>query len=169
MIRARTTSAAETQQLAANIAEVLRPQDLLLLSGDLGAGKTTFAKGLGKALGVTEPITSPTFVLIRSYEADLPLHHADIYRIEHLQEVIDLGLMELLDEGGVALVEWGELAAPVFPRDYLEIRFQLGDDDESRDFRIRGVGSSWALREKLVAECIGSWTVDGSDDGEGER
>lgn len=159
MIHARTKSAEDTQLLAASIAELVRPRDLVLLVGEIGAGKTTFTQGFGKALGVDENITSPTFVLVRSYQAKIPLHHVDIYRLDHLQEVIDLGLMEMLDEGGVALMEWGDLAVPVLPRDYLEIQLKITEDGLGRTVRFRGIGNNWALREKSICDFITNWLV----------
>lgn len=162
MIVARTASAEETQSLAGALAAQVRPADLVMLVGEIGAGKTTFTKGFGRALGIDEPITSPTFVLLRSYEGSMVLHHVDIYRLEHLQEVIDLGLMELLDEGGVALVEWGDLAEPVLPRDYLEVRLAVeGEDSEARRIEVRGVGPGWSTREESLRGALSQWTVGG--------
>lgn len=160
MIRAKTTDEAQTRALAGAVASAMLPRDLVLLAGSMGAGKTTFTKGFGAALGITEPITSPTFVLMRSYEGSLPLHHVDIYRLEHLQEVIDLGLMELLDEGGVALVEWGQLAEPVLPRDYLEVRIHIDDeDDDTRHYEFSGVGKAWEAREAAIGQSVKPWVI----------
>ena len=114
-----TDSAGATRELAAALAPVCGPGDVLLLSGDLGAGKTTFAQGFGAALGIDEPVTSPTFTLVRQYEVTpgpagvRTLLHADVYRLEHLGEIADLGLGQLVEDGGVALVEWGDAAEPV--------------------------------------------------------
>ena len=146
MISAATKSAEDTRDLAAHLAEHVLSGDILLLSGDLGAGKTTFTQGFGRGLGVTEQITSPTFMLVQLYPARLTLVHVDVYRLEHLQEIVDLGLSEMLDEDAVALIEWGEAAAPVLPADYLRVRIEFGDADDDRRFSIEPVGVSWLGR-----------------------
>ena len=88
MLTARTKSADDTRALAAELAAVTRPGDLVLLAGDLGAGKTTFVQGFGRALSVEEPITSPTFVIVHTYEGAFPIVHVDAYRLEYLQELL---------------------------------------------------------------------------------
>lgn len=163
MINAVTKSAEDTQAFAGALTEVVRSHDLVVLAGEIGAGKTTFTQGFGIALGVAEPITSPTFVLLRSYPARLTLHHADIYRVEYLQEVVDLGLMEILDEGGVALVEWGDLASPVLPRDFLEVQMSVAGDELCRRISLRCVGPDWAARETAVGKAISAWAVLGEE------
>jgi len=105
VLTAHTKSADDTRALAAELAAVARPGDLLLLAGDLGAGKTTFVQGFGKALRVEDAITSPTFVIVHTYQGAFPIVHVDAYRLEHLQELLDLGLGELLDHEGVTLIE----------------------------------------------------------------
>lgn len=160
MIRAHTKSADDTQAFAAALAAGVADGDLILLVGEIGAGKTTFSKGFGRGLGVTEAITSPTFVLMHTYPGRMPLHHVDIYRLDHLQEVIDLGLMELLDEGGVALMEWGDLATPVLPHDLLEIHLSVsGDDFDSRDIVLKGVGAHWSVRENALIQHVQQWVA----------
>ena len=119
---ARTSAVGETQALAAELAALAEPGDLIVLAGDLGAGKTAFVQGFGRGLGVTEPITSPTFTLAQQYEGRLLVHHLDVYRLDQLGEVAELGLGELLDDGGVVLIEWGDAILPVLPNDYLEVR-----------------------------------------------
>src|SRR3954453_2070098 len=137
-----TTSAADaTHDLGAAIAELARPGDVLLLAGELGAGKTAFVQGFGRGLGVTEPITSPTFMLARQHSGGrLVLHHLDVYRLEQMQEVFDLGLPEVLDEGGVTIIEGGDAIAPALPADYLELRLRFGPDDDDRVIEIQPVG-----------------------------
>lgn len=157
MITALTKSPDDTREMGALLAALARAGDLILLSGDLGAGKTTFAQGFGQGLGVEEPIVSPTFVLMRSYTGSLPLVHCDVYRLDRLQEVIDLGLPEVLDEGAVALVEWGDVAAPSLPADYLEVRLAFADGDDDRHVEMRAVGPSWWPRWEQVTLAFSRW------------
>jgi tRNA threonylcarbamoyladenosine biosynthesis protein TsaE len=152
----RTTSVDATRQLAAAMATLARPGDLLLLVGDLGAGKTAFTQGFAGGLGVDEPITSPTFTLARSYKGRMVLNHLDVYRLENVQEAEDLGLGELLEDG-VTVIEWGDTIAPVLPPDYLELRFTFGEDDDDRDLATRIVGPSWAARQRTLTELLGPW------------
>ncbi|HET9061559.1 MAG TPA: tRNA (adenosine(37)-N6)-threonylcarbamoyltransferase complex ATPase subunit type 1 TsaE [Acidimicrobiales bacterium] len=116
-------------RLGAAVAEVLGPGDTILLGGDLGAGKTTFTKGLAAALGARGPVTSPTFVLVHSYPTarGWDLLHADVWRLEQLQEVVDLAIPELLEDGAAAVVEWGERAAPALGTDRLHVEIDFED------------------------------------------
>lgn len=155
---ARTKSVDETRQLGAALAELARAGDLLLLAGDLGAGKTAFTQGLGRGLGVDEPITSPTFTLAREYQGTrLRLHHLDAYRMESMAEIFDVGLPELLDDEAVVVVEWGDAIAPGVPADFLEIRITLGESDDDRAFEVRPVGPSWSARERAVSTVLAPW------------
>jgi len=165
---ARTRSVEETRELAAAVARVAQPGDLVLLSGDLGAGKTAFVQGFGRCLGVTEPITSPTFTLAQQYEGRLTVHHLDVYRLDQLGEVADLGLAELLDDGGVVLIEWGDAILPVLPNDHLEVRLVYGDPGDGEDDRrilVRPVGPSWAARQVSLLEALAPWAVAPADAG----
>jgi tRNA threonylcarbamoyladenosine biosynthesis protein TsaE len=159
-----TSSADATRALASSVAAACVPGDVLLLSGDLGAGKTTFAQGFGRALGIDEPVTSPTFTLVRQYEvAEGPgglrvLLHADVYRLEHLAEVADLGLGQLVEDGGVALVEWGEAAEPVLGDGALRLRLEADpDDDDRRTVTVSADGPSWAARWPDLADALAPW------------
>ncbi|MGH9164861.1 MAG: tRNA (adenosine(37)-N6)-threonylcarbamoyltransferase complex ATPase subunit type 1 TsaE, partial [Acidimicrobiales bacterium] len=111
-----------------------------------------------RGLGIAEAIVSPTFTLVRSYAGRLNLVHCDAYRLERLQEVEDLGLAELLDDGGVAVIEWGEVVAPALPADFLEIRFDSGEADDDRLIELRPVGPSWTARWPAVERAVGSWS-----------
>ena len=152
MISASTTSPEETAQLASGLADIAVPGDVLVLVGDLGAGKTAFSKAYGAALGVSEPMTSPTFTLARQYEGRMPLHHLDVYRLEQMAEVLDLDLPDLFDSGGAVLIEWGDAIMPMLPSDYLEVRFTFGVGDDDREIELNLVGESWADRESNLQE-----------------
>jgi tRNA threonylcarbamoyladenosine biosynthesis protein TsaE len=158
---ATTTSVEQTREVGAALAELLRPGDVIVLAGDLGAGKTALTQGIGAGLGVTGTITSPTFTLVHVYEdGRLPVHHLDVYRLEQLDEVLDIGLPELLDEGGVVLVEWGDAILPVLPADHLEVRLAYGDGDDDRTLTMRPGGTTWSARERALAAALRDWVAD---------
>ncbi len=98
----------DTFAIAKRVADRLKGGETILLNGDLGAGKTTFTKGLALALGVTETVTSPTFTYVKEYEGRLPLYHFDMYRVADADEVYELGLEEYFYKGGVVVVEWNK-------------------------------------------------------------
>jgi len=155
---ARTSSVDATRDLGAALAEIARAGDLVLLAGDLGAGKTAFAQGFGRGLGVRERITSPTFTLANEYQgARLRLHHLDVYRFEEMAEVFDVDLPELLDDDAVVLVEWGDAIAPAVPADYLEVRLTLGEGDDDREIALRPVGASWSARSRALSTICAPW------------
>ena len=156
-MKLKTSSPAETQAIAAALASVVRAGDVILLSGDLGAGKTTFTQGFARALGVTDPVTSPTFTLMNEYRGRLRVLHADVYRLESLQEVIDLGIGELVEEDSVALVEWGEAAAPALPG-HLTITIEHGDGDDDRIMTLAPSGAAWLERIGAMEAALADWT-----------
>lgn len=120
-----TASPAETKAVAAALAPELLPGDTISLSGDLGAGKTVFVQGLASGLGVTEPVTSPTFTIVHEYDGHYPVLHLDVYRLGSFQEVIDLGFDELSDPTAILVVEWGEAVAPLLPPKHLAVEIRL--------------------------------------------
>jgi tRNA threonylcarbamoyladenosine biosynthesis protein TsaE len=154
-------SLAATHAVAATVAACCRPGDIVVLAGEMGAGKTAFAQGFGKALGVAEPITSPTFTLVQSYSTPAgQFHHADVYRLEQLNEVADLALGELAEFRGIVVVEWGDVVSAALG-DHLEVRLGLVDDitgdldsiaDQQRRIAITPSGRSWAQRWPALAE-----------------
>jgi tRNA threonylcarbamoyladenosine biosynthesis protein TsaE len=171
MLSVRSASLAQTHAIAAAIASVARSGDLIVLAGEMGVGKTAFAQGFGQALGVTQPITSPTYTLVHSYSAGrLTLHHADIYRLNSLHEISDLALPELAEANGVVLVEWGDVVESSWG-DHLLITLSVLDEEddaegEADDFAApegRGIaivpsGRAWAtrwaeLQQRVVAAC----------------
>jgi tRNA threonylcarbamoyladenosine biosynthesis protein TsaE len=153
-LRTVTRSADETLQLAAEIGALLRPGDIVVLAGDLGTGKTTFARGLARAVGVTEPVVSPTFTIVREYEGRMPLIHVDVYRLDNLQELHDLGFEELLDDRAVTLVEWGDVVATMLPPQRLEITIEPGVAEDDRTVTVRARGPAWFAREDALAAVV---------------
>ncbi len=168
-----SASIADTRVIASAVAELSRPGDIIVLAGEMGAGKTAFAQGFGAALGVTDRITSPTFTLVHSYPVEagpragkLTLHHADLYRLERTGEVADLALRELAEFGGIVLVEWGDVVDlfgehlavyldATLPDDLdLDPHSESNNDDDSdvlaldgaRYIEIDAVGPAWAGR-----------------------
>jgi tRNA threonylcarbamoyladenosine biosynthesis protein TsaE len=140
----------QTRRIGAGLAEICRAGDLVVLSGGLGAGKTAFAQGVARGLGVQDQVTSPTFALVQTYEGRLLLHHLDVYRLEHVNEALDLGLAEMLDDDAVVVIEWGETIAPVLPHQYLEVHLSYGTSNETRLVDLRPVGDSWQARSRVM-------------------
>ena len=160
-------SLAATHAVAATVAACCRQGDIVVLAGDMGAGKTAFAQGFGRALGVAEPITSPTFTLVQSYATPRgQFHHADVYRLDQLHEVADLALGELAEFRGIVLVEWGDVVAAALG-EHLEVRLDLAGDpdleslaDEPRRVTITPSGRSWAQRWSTLVERLGALDLD---------
>ena len=142
-----TRGAEETKAVGAAVGSLLRVGDLVVLTGDLGAGKTTFAKGLAGALGVTQPVTSPTFTIVQEYDGHVPVAHVDVYRLDRIQELYDFGFEELL-EGHVTIVEWGEAISVVLPRARVDVRLAMSDDDDddARVVEVVATGPAWTER-----------------------
>jgi tRNA threonylcarbamoyladenosine biosynthesis protein TsaE len=153
-----TRTPEETRKVAAALAELLVPGDVVSLTGDLGAGKTCFVQGAARALGVEDAVASPTFVLVREYRGDLPVYHVDVYRLDRLQEVIDLGFEDLLDPSGVVFIEWGDVIDALLPDSYLEVRLTTGDEDTVRRLRFTGRGS-WGARWERMEGIVGPWSA----------
>lgn len=101
-------SAEETEKFAQELAKTLKAGDIILYEGDLGAGKTTFTKGIASALGITETVTSPTFALVNEYIGSIPLFHFDLYRINSVDDLYAIGFFDYLDRGGIIAAEWSE-------------------------------------------------------------
>jgi len=123
-----TNNADETMAFAEKLAELLDQGDVLTLEGDLGAGKTTFTKGLARGLGITKTVNSPTFTIIKEYMGRLPLYHMDVYRVEDGFE--DLGFDEYFHGNGVTVVEWAHLIGEQLPEEYLKISLHYKNETE---------------------------------------
>jgi tRNA threonylcarbamoyladenosine biosynthesis protein TsaE len=152
-----STSAAHTRAIGAALGAQLRAGDVAVLTGDLGTGKTVVAQGIAMALGVAERVVSPTFALVREYDGRLPFRHLDVYRLDHVQEAIDLGLEELLDDG-VVVIEWGEGVRELLPLDRVEVTLALlppeEADDDTRRIVVTTVGAGWIPREAGMYDAL---------------
>lgn len=168
MIELRSTSPNDTRAIAAAIATLARGGDLIVLSGEMGAGKTAFAQGFARALGIHEPVTSPTYTLVHSYRAgQLTVHHADLYRLDHTDEVADLGLDEMLDEASIVLVEWGDVV-DLGPQLLVHLRVAddgdgdcVGDDVgvSGRTIEVSSSDRRWAVRWERLEAALLPWSV----------
>lgn len=123
-----THNAQETIMLGAKIGCKLHEKDIIAMRGTLGAGKTTITKGIAKALGVTQEITSPTFNLILEYEGRLPLYHIDVYRLQGDEDFEDIGANDLLYGNGVCIIEWSEKVQQSLPKNTIILDMQIQDD-----------------------------------------
>lgn len=140
-----TASAEETEAVGERLGAALGPGDVVALTGELGAGKTCFVQGLARALGVTRPVTSPTFVMVNEYRGRLPVHHVDAYRTASLTELLDLGLPELFDDGGVTVIEWADKVGPLLPARTIRVHLD-GVGDEPRRISIGEPGRAANLK-----------------------
>jgi tRNA threonylcarbamoyladenosine biosynthesis protein TsaE len=161
-----TSSARETRAVAAAVARLLSPGDVVSLTGDLGAGKTTFVQGAAAELGVTEPVLSPTFTLVREYKGPRPISHLDVYRLDRLQDVVDLGFEEMLDRGATLFIEWGDAIEALLPESFLQVELSLpneggdeGTGDEARRLAIEGHGPAWEPRRERLEAVTRQWTA----------
>jgi tRNA threonylcarbamoyladenosine biosynthesis protein TsaE len=170
-----------TVELARAVAPLLEPGDVIALAGELGAGKTRFVQGVAAGLGVSETVTSPTFVLVRSYRGRLPLVHCDVYRLDRLADVDGLG-DEVMDPDAVTCIEWGDTISPLLPPDRLEVEVvggrvgaegvgrgaavdggtdgdEVNLDDGRRTLTLRALGSSWQRRAAALTDALAPWAV----------
>lgn len=129
-----SNSPTETAALAERFAAELKPGDVITLNGDLGAGKTAFAQGLAKGLGITEYLSSPTFTIVNCYEGRLPLYHFDVYRIADEEEMYEIGYDEYIDGDGVCVIEWAELIKDILPPERYDIVIKK-DYEKGEDYR----------------------------------
>ena len=144
MIRLTAHSTDDTRGIAQAIAKLVRAGDMIVLIGEMGSGKTTFSQHFAHALGVTEPVTSPTFNLLHNYAGGrLQLHHADLYRLERTGELDDLGLTDLQEAGGVMLVEWGDVVGDALGTGLI-VKLAANENADTEDsVSIRQIDIDW--------------------------
>jgi tRNA threonylcarbamoyladenosine biosynthesis protein TsaE len=143
-----TSDAEATRALGTALARAARPGDVIALVGDLGAGKTQFAKGFGAGIGVTETINSPSFVLMAEYAGRLPLFHLDLYRLDDASDAVAAGLLDERQTDGVTLIEWAERLRDALPTARLEVAID-GSGDDPRSIHVRATTDD--LRRYLEA------------------
>jgi tRNA threonylcarbamoyladenosine biosynthesis protein TsaE len=155
-------TAEDTRGIGAALAPLLRAGDAVALTGELGAGKTTLVHGVATALGYEGAVASPTFTLVREYRAPrLTILHADVYRLNRMQEVVDLDLQEMLDRDGVLLVEWGDVVEVLLPDDHLVVELSVPGEGDERVVAIRPAGASWAARWERLEQAVDPWRQAG--------
>ncbi len=165
MIRLTAHSTDDTRGIAQAIAKLVRAGDMIVLIGEMGSGKTTFSQHFAHALGVTEPVTSPTFNLLHNYSGSrLKLHHADLYRLERTGELDDLGLTDLQEEGGVMLVEWGDVVGDALGTG-LVLKLAAPENADSEDsvtvrqIEIDWRGMQWETRWDKLRTSLDAWAT----------
>ena len=165
MIRLTAHSTDDTREIASAIAMLVRSGDMIVLIGEMGSGKTTFSQHFAHALGITEPVTSPTFNLLHNYAGGrLKLHHADLYRLERTGELDDLGLTDLQEAGGVMLVEWGDVVGDALGTGLI-VKLAANENADTEDsVSIRQIdidwrGMQWETRWDKLRASLSKWSA----------
>lgn len=154
-IEIETETAERTREVGEALASLLQPRDTVVLTGDLGAGKTTLVQGIGRGLGVEDHVASPTFTLVREYSGRLDVAHVDVYRLERVQDVVDLALDELGGPERVLLVEWGDAVSELLPEDRLRVELTTPRaETDARRIEITPQGGSWAGRWERLEHAL---------------
>ena len=150
-------TAEDTRAIGGAFAPLLRPGDVIALTGELGAGKTTLVQGIAGALGYGGAVTSPTFTLVREYRTPtLTLVHADVYRLDRVQDALDLGLDETAEDG-VLLIEWGDAVDALLPGDRMIVELSVPGQDEARGIALRSEGTAWQTRWERLEQAVDAW------------
>jgi tRNA threonylcarbamoyladenosine biosynthesis protein TsaE len=139
----------ETEKIGFRLGRLLEKGDVVCLTGDLGAGKTTLSKSIARGLEVHEDVTSPTFTIINEYQGRLPVYHFDVYRIMDIEEMYEIGYEEYFYGGGICIVEWASKIEELIPDAYLWIEIKLGEEGNIREFYFKGTTEHF---EKIVEE-----------------
>ena len=159
-VQLRATTAQDTRDVGEAVSASLRAGDAVVLAGELGTGKTTFVQGVARGLGVEDQVSSPTFTLVKEYRGILDVAHVDVYRLEHVQDVVDLGLDELGEGEAVLLVEWGDAVEQLLPVERLRVELSTEDvSSEVRRLRLTGAGPSWEERWGTLQVAVAPWSV----------
>lgn len=146
-----SNSEKETKEIAKFLATLLKRRDLITLEGDLGAGKTTFTKGIAEGLKIKRPVTSPTFTIMKQYEGTLPLYHIDAYRLEHSDE--DIGFDEYIYGDGITVIEWASFIEEYLPEERLNITIKLLNE-EKRKITFKPIGEHFQTIVEQLKETM---------------
>jgi tRNA threonylcarbamoyladenosine biosynthesis protein TsaE len=163
-LQLRTGTANDTRAVGTAIAPLLRVHDVMVLTGELGAGKTTLVRGIASGLGASEQVASPTFTLVREYVTGrIPVAHVDVFRLDRVQDVVDLALDELEDGACVLIIEWGDAVEELLPDDRLRVELTSEDPaggSDARRIAITAEGASWVERADELAAVTAPWSAD---------
>ncbi len=149
MLEIDSQSPEETHDIGFKIGKKLKPGDIICLNGDLGAGKTTITKAIAEALGIEENITSPSFTIVNEYYGDVNLYHFDVYRIDDIEEMYDIGYEEYFYSDGICVIEWSNMIEDILPKERLELNLYNTSDSDSRKIEIKAFGDRY---EELIRE-----------------
>lgn len=144
----------ETEKIGYMLGKLLTGGEVICMTGDLGAGKTTMTQSIAKGLEVEDYVTSPTFTIINEYEGRCPLYHFDVYRINDVDEMYDLGYEEYFYSDGVSIIEWADIIKEILPKERLNIEINKNDNIEDREIIIKGTGEKYINIIKLLSEEI---------------
>jgi tRNA threonylcarbamoyladenosine biosynthesis protein TsaE len=149
-------SLADTEKLGRLLGEIAEPGDVIILSGTLGAGKTTITQFIGTGLKVPPDcyITSPSFALMHEYPGRLTLYHMDLYRLSSEEEIEDLGFLEYIHGDGLAVIEWPDRLGSLLPEEYLEVRLEQRNDENARTARLEATGNQWRDRLAIIGRAF---------------
>jgi tRNA threonylcarbamoyladenosine biosynthesis protein TsaE len=154
MLHFKTTSPEETYAFGQYLAKVLGPGQVVCLAGDLGAGKTLFVQGLAKALGIEDIVNSPTFTIVNVYEANFPIYHFDLYRLNYAEELLDIGFYEYTESKGLSIIEWPDKFPEELPAEYLWIDIKTTENNNERILTVRACGAVYeVICEELTKTC----------------
>ena len=146
----------ETLKFGALLGELARPGNIFLLIGDLGAGKTCLTQGIARGLNIKETVISPSFVLVREHKGRIPLFHIDLYRLDRIEEIINLGLEQYLDNGGLSVIEWADKGLTILPQDNLLIEFSYISANQ-RNLVLKPKGEDYLNLISKIKENLKQW------------
>jgi len=150
MIIKYTESVEETMNLGRKLGRIIEKGSTVCLTGDLGTGKTHFAKGFAEGLGIKDNITSPTFTIVNEYyEGRMPFYHFDVYRVNDVEEILQVGFEEYVYGQGVTLIEWADMIEPILPDELIHVKIEKTDHPDERKITIRSFGKEYDFLEEL--------------------